>query len=660
MQRKWQGWFAATVSPLLSYSRGAPLSPELKALCERDPAEIDLALLAADTDRTQAYVFESAKLPEVRGGSELLRQLNEEALPEVFETVGLPKNFIDDKPEPGCVIYAGGGGLLAFVPASIAADLAEQIEALYPTVTGKATISCVYRPVTPGEIMHGWGGRALSCAAVNAKRGTLNSEDWRRIAQAYGIRDGGVISEAAFGQQRGFGQIVQVMGTLLRQKKDCPAVLPVIETLPFASRCKVCQVRPAQAVYKYFGESWPLCDVCRRKVLAQMGGAREGRKQQIDRFLDWLDTAEGYKTRYFAEVAEDLPDLPQDMGELGAASKTRPYIGFVYADGNHMGQVLEHLTTPKAYREFSKALQESLKTSLYQALAEHLNPTLIDRVSPTGQPLGKGYIHPMEPLVIGGDDVMVALPGDAAFPVGVRLCQLFEREMACRISEELRNGLPEELRCPTLSVGVVIADSHNPVSVLQRVAKELCKSAKRRAHDESERQSPLYTSALDFLLIKSQSMLRRDVNQLRRVRPYYYPEGSARVKAGRLLTGAPYTLQEGERLLKILKLMREVDFPASQLQGLVAALHRGRQYGSITYLYQEVRLRSRYQDVLGQIQKIWQYDDKRDPVPWHRLDPTAGLFASIVPDLLELYPLVPKQGETLWQDTLKEAGDDQS
>jgi hypothetical protein len=211
-----------------------------------------------------------------------------------------------------------------------------------------------------------------------------------------------------------------------------------------------------------------------------------------------------------------------------------------------------------------------------------------------------------------------------------------------------------------LSVGVVIADSHNPVSVLQRVAKELCKSAKRRAHDESERQAPLYTSALDFLLIKSQSMLRRDVKQLRHVRPYYYPEGSAKAKAGRLLTGAPYTLQEGERLLKILKLMREVDFPTSQLQGLVAALHRGRQYGSITYLYQEVRLRSRYQDVLGQIQKIWQYDDKRDPVPWHRLDPAAGLFASIVPDLLELYPLVPKQGETLWQETLKEAGDGQS
>jgi CRISPR-associated protein Cmr2 len=325
-----------------------------------------------------------------------------------------------------------------------------------------------------------------------------------------------------------------------------------------------------------------------------------------------------------------------------------------------MGRALESLPTPLAYREFSAGLQEAINTAAYQALAENLQTVAIERVSPTDASLGKGYIHPLEPLVIGGDDLMLIVPGDAALPIATRMCQLFEKEMSNRISPEVWTALPEGLRRPTLSAGIAIAESHNPVRVLQQISRELCKSAKRRAYDEQGAGHP--TSALDFLLIKSQSMLRRDVSQLRKTRPYYFDEVGQ--KAGRYMTAAPYTLKESCRLLGLLKLMRQVDFPVSQLQNLVNALQRGRQYGSIHYLYQQSRLKARLgearkaENVLFRLQEIWHYDDEREPIPWHRVSTKEGrMFATIIPDLLELYPFVTKPApDDLWQEILQEAG----
>ncbi len=447
--------------------------------------------------------------------------------------------------------------------------------------------------------------------------------------------------------------MVQVMGTLLRQRKETPPAVPIVEALPFAIRCQVCQVRPAERIYRYFDENWPLCAACRRKVPPGDGRAREARSQQVGRFLAWLKDRPDLQERYLGDTARHRIHFAQDLNELGAACQARPgYIGLLYADGNRMGQVLESLPTPEAYRRFSQALEEALEHAAYQALAEHLHPVQIERVSPTGKPLGKGYIHPLEPLVAGGDDLILIVPADVALPIALRLSQRFEQEMARRVPDEIWSWLPPALRHPTLSVGVVIADSHNPIRVLQQLSRELCKSAKRRAHEEEERGDPP-TSALDFLVLKSQSMLRRDLQQLRQLPPYYYRENGRR--RGRLMTAAPYTLEEGRRLLRLLKEMRQTNTPTSLLQNLVAALHRGRRYGSLHYLYQQARLGGT-QPLLTRLPQVWPYEDQQDPIPWHRLPGEEEVFATVLPDLLELYPFVPRPApDDLWQEILTEA-----
>ncbi len=115
-----------------------------------------IALLSADTDKIKEYVFESAKLPEIRGASMILDDLNQEwpekgnyqlldprspsNLREIFLHYGLPTRRNKDDQQVDSIIYAGGGSLLALVPLNMA-------EMTSPVIYSIAVPS----PITPAE-----------------------------------------------------------------------------------------------------------------------------------------------------------------------------------------------------------------------------------------------------------------------------------------------------------------------------------------------------------------------------------------------------------------------------------------------------------------------------------------------------------------------------
>lgn len=146
----------------------------------------NMALLMADTDAIKAYVFESNKLPEIRGASRYLTDLNAQ---------------IGNLVPAANRIYANGGGMLSFVPQDQAQALVATIEALYPQETGAATITAVARPLPP------------------------NYTDEQ------------------------FGDVVTWLSYLLRQRKESKAAPPFWETLPHQVRCVSCLKRPASAAY---------------------------------------------------------------------------------------------------------------------------------------------------------------------------------------------------------------------------------------------------------------------------------------------------------------------------------------------------------------------------------------------------------------------------
>ncbi|MBE9506677.1 MAG: hypothetical protein IMY86_01385 [Chloroflexi bacterium] len=608
MSEQWTDWKCNVLKPLLSDQPG-----------HVDP-DAPVAILSADADRVQDYVFESARLPEIRGGSMLLQDLNEEIA-----------NLVGQAVDPGCVIYAGGGSLLAIVPddADLLAELKHKIESLYPEHTGVATTTCITYSTTAGELCNGYGTATLEM--VNALR-EAHPADWSRIAAGYEVygQDGkppGRVSQDAFNAHRGFGQMVKLAGVALRRRKNNRPLVPFHETLPHAQRCRSCGQRPAARMGRLHEEPWPLCEPCARKMEQRYAN----RSHWLEEYLIFLTEHPDLQSVYYAKYDSGEMDVASDLGEIGQASTARSgYVGFIYADGNSIGRLLETRRTIVGFRQASQTLSNATGSAVYQALTELTQPARIKRERDKGI-REDVIVHPFEIITIGGDDVLLIVPGDVALPLAVRICELFGEGMA---EFQLPDG-----RAVTMSAGVVIAESHNPVRVLRDVAGQLLKQgAKRRTHDE---QAP----ALDFLVLKSQSMLRRDIDDLRATYPIKLPGEGAR-RALRL-TGAPYTLVETKNLLYLLRQMRRAGFPTSQLQRLVEALHEGRERGSLFFLYQQARLHGRETGaILEEIEEAWRFDEKKDPIPWNRVehDPDAEVaFTSILPDLADLYDFVPSK-----------------
>ncbi|MEW6448331.1 MAG: hypothetical protein AB1426_09620 [Bacillota bacterium] len=174
---------------------------------EKEPL---LALAVADVDQIQPYVFESAKIPEMRGASELVNQLGDEGLKEVLKAEGLPEEVI---------IYHRGGGAMFLVPLAQAEAVCAALEREYLRETLIASITAV-------------------CQKVRLRQ-LLEPEGFKQVRN-------------------------QLIHRLQIRKLQKPS--PVhFEWLPVARRCQACHIRPATGVYTESADQPELCEACWKK-----------------------------------------------------------------------------------------------------------------------------------------------------------------------------------------------------------------------------------------------------------------------------------------------------------------------------------------------------------------------------------------------------------
>jgi len=570
-------WCETVLEPVL---RGEPVD-EMEA---RQAG--GLALLSGDADKIKDYVFESAKLPEIRGGSQILEDLNSKGISKVFRSLGLPDTFIDDEQSPGCIAYMAGGGLLAVVPSKMADKLCEDIEELYPKETGAATISCVYQELP---------------------------------------------------LDRDFGEGMRLQGLLLRRRKQEKEARPFFDTLPVMRRCESCGIRPAQEI-----EEWPelrhLCWVCHKK--AERGRGRKGKKKWTDKFEGFLKRdADAPETRqYLAGLA--IKELQQvegahDIGEIAAASRRGRYVGFIYADGNGIGRQIEHSRSLQEYRQKSRMLLKEMRLAVYDALRRHLRIHR-DVERETDGAKKKVDIHPFEIITIGGDDVLLIVPGDVALLIALDICQTFERELT-------QSGLFDK---PAMSAGVVIADANNPVYFMRDLSEQLLKSAKQRSAEER------CGSTVDFLVLKSQSMLDCSLKSARGRPPLQWYDNSNEI---RRLTARPLTLEEARRLIRTTQVLQREGFSRGQLIELRQMLRLGRPEATLHYLYQWVRYPERLRQTFAWIEQHWAFQPLEAPPPWlQKRKNDVKVYQTFWEDIADLWDFVPELPDEEWEELERE------
>ncbi len=390
----------------------------------------------------------------------------------------------------------GRGSLLALVPVEIngqpiAERLTQEIEALYPRVTGAATITCVWREVAPVELQNGYRSEGLDHTALLALRDKLTEGEWQRIAGYYyecGENSDEVTPEQ-FARRGNFGQVMALQSIELRKAKEEKAVGPLFEAVPFARRCGSCEIRPANQFDPTPPPGRYLCHVCYKKAGTGEEAVEGKPSERRARKSRW--------NREFAERYGVLAEAPSDLEEI--ASPAGGYIGFIYADGNEVGTAVEASISLSEYQKRSRLLSKAVRHAMYEAAYRHLATV--------------GYDRTFEIITIGGDDVLLIVPGNVALPLAAEMCRLFEEQLA-RSDFTAACG-----RRATMSAGVVIADHHNPVYFLRNLAEELLKSAKKRARELAADSSEGAQGTVDFLVLKSQSMVATTVGHLRSMPP---------------------------------------------------------------------------------------------------------------------------------------------
>lgn len=165
------------------------------------------------------------------------------------------------------------------------------------------------------------------------------------------------------------------------------------------------------------------------------------------------------------------------------------YMAVVHADGNRLGQLLRALGKhseqhPEAFinifREYSKAIEQATRDAAKKATA-WLQPIYQQR-----------RIMPMRPIILGGDDITVIVRADLALGFTKIFLEAFAEESAKRLAETAKNhpvaGLPTRL---TACAGIAYIRSNQPLYLAQNLAEKLCKNAKSQSkkiiqHDESK------------------------------------------------------------------------------------------------------------------------------------------------------------------------------
>lgn len=631
------------------------------ALGEGDEAapgdrRLPVALVYGGATKIKQYVFESARLPEIRGASALLDRINRVDTPRLWdapEGIGCRE----------CIIYANGGEVLAFAPVNKAAWVVDEVEQLYTRETMVAQSVAVWRAFELNQIRNGLlAGKTFDAAVAGKLLGYVPTGD---------VSFGSLITPLALARFRRR----EANGGEDRN----PRPLAHIETVPFARRCSSCERRAAVVNARVAaGEDRPMCEPCARKrIFGQLT-----KRKDIDRswwvkehfawdpeagnrkawswathFEDWLEEDSECKTELRAKYAVDergqplagVRDLPavRDLGEIAQASKPSGFIGVVYADGNNIGQLLERLQTPAQYATFAHKVYQATREAVFEALAQNLRSKSIQRRRESTT-----LIHPFEILSIGGDDVFLIVPAHVALPLACDISVNVERELLAADpmfeqrnvdDSEVNYDWPRVQRCRgealgkqcqvSLSAGVIIADAHTPIFYLEELASQLLKSAKRRAK-WLKREHNYYGGTIDFLPLKSVTAISGTIEQFRSV---------ALTEGDRRLYARPYTVAETRMLLETIRLLKRADFPRNQLYRLRESLSSGSVQSSVDYHYFLSRDRE-VRDARQQIEERWTPAGSRPlPHPWRVQLETPKRWETIWFDLVELYDFVSQE-----------------
>ncbi|WP_442948011.1 type III-B CRISPR-associated protein Cas10/Cmr2 [Nostoc sp.] len=472
---------------------------ELKQLTEKYPHLWDsqIGLVYGGATKIKQYVFEAAKLPDIRGASALLDRINLVDLPAFFNCENHPdyeqcqraKNYCKeireewlDKAEnfpelskaliPELVIYSTGGNILAFCPTAFINDLADAIEKRYTEETLTANSCAVGANFKLLEINFGLLPNEIDDEIFWLEKYIKNLEN--PLIKAY-FEQPNTSPEQAFRERKRFNELAGKLASLFNQRRNGNSLPkidrhlhrypPMFETHPYLKRDEgdrrsaVMQAKtsPDDSTQGLPGDPWFSEASARKRLVGQIAkrdnsstkwyiqsgfnweAGEKSIESWVQKFEDFLDTT---LHRYYDKIRSENLHRSRvkeaiSIREIGDASITSGFVAYIYADGNNMGGYIQkEIANPEDYKNFSRDIFDATEKSVYLALTRHLQPHKLNvNLQAERKSTREVWVHPFEILTIGGDDVMLIVPADKALAIAKTIGEEFEKILLQKRSE---------------------------------------------------------------------------------------------------------------------------------------------------------------------------------------------------------------------------------
>ena len=526
-------------------------------------------LVSLDTDQIKSFVFATGRLKEIRGASILLDWLNREETLKLAEEKG------------GRLIYAGGGSAMFVFSGdddTNANAFTKAVQQRYREATGDATITAVVVPYEASQP---------------------------------------------------FPQTVRQAARQLRHAKASGRLPVSLLAQPLWTRCQRCGLYPVTERERLSGnQTLLLCAVCKTKR-DRAKPRQEATTPAVSGPLARLQEA---ATKAGITWPTHLAEA-EELGDLGQQSRPANYLGFIYADGNGIGRIIEHeLEDEEALAKFSQILETAMLAAVIEATQPHWPQ--------------QGKLLPFIPVLIGGDDIILITTADTALPIAHKICLAFQEKVNRQLAEAQFGSQPLTV---AMSAGVVIAKASHPIFALETLAGELLQSAKKLSRT-FQQQGHGQVCTLDFRVITSPT-----ANSWEKVLEQEFRLPTPPDAMGHLLTATcrPYPCQRVEGvsrpawddLVAAVQRLKQDGFPRNKLHVWQDMLWYDPPIAGVLALSQmRQRLSAAHKQTMAHIADRL-YLEKRSPLsladdlyllePFNRQD-----YLSPLPDITEVYEFI--------------------
>lgn len=543
----------------------------------------EACLVSFDTDRIKEYLFAAPDLRKIRGASTLLDILNRADRNDLDRLRG-HNNGIEDTTQS--VIHAicphisdddiitVGGMAIAVVPKRYAIELIAAVENLYRRTTVTAGITGVSLPITEHALEHT------------------------------------------------FGECVAEVSVLLRSAKDKKGQDLFVPLTGWLRPCAACGRHPVQPpIFGNEGQPELLCHSCQKKDWL----GKKARNLFYEGFIKFVKSLGG-------DYALWKNVFPDDLSSIGGTSRPSGYVGFIYADGNGIGALLEQLSSFQRFQAFAKGLDKIVRETTYRAL-----------LSAFTKP--RENIPPFEILLMGGDDLMLVVAADAALEIAVTIVKEFERE-ANKLAHSPEIDLPADQHL-SISAAVVIAHDSFPIQAMHTLATDLLRNAKAKSSEiRAQAKRPEFVppnndsvvpeqGTIDFAVITGATTAGLEAQRdhvLTRESFSVAPLGGEMVA----LTERPYTSSNLERLLCFIRKFKDAGFPQAPLNALYEALFRSKVQAQLAAMIAITRAKPEHRGMALEFFKAFDVPD--NVIPWRQRE--DGSYSTALGDLIEAYRFV--------------------